>query len=203
MIFPDAATLAAFLAASLALNFTPGADLMFALASGASGGPRAAVAASLGINLGVAVHVALAALGLAALIAANPAAYDLIRYVGAVYLIWLAVQIWRAPPPAPGEESRAALGRIVLRGFATNILNPKTMLFIFAFLPQFADPARGPVGAQIAALGGLFICTGFSVNACVGGLAGAATGRLRRGSKLMNRVSAVVFVGLAARLVVD
>lgn len=203
LILPDAAVLATFLAASLALNFTPGADLMFAVASGASGGPRAAVAASLGINLGVAVHVALAALGLAALIAANPLAYDVIRYAGALYLVWLAVQMWRAAPPAPGAARRAAFGRVVMRGFATNILNPKTVLFILAFLPQFADPARGPVGLQIAALGGLFICTGFTVNACIGALAGAATGRLRRASRVMNRCASLVFAGLAARLLID
>ncbi|QIE57710.1 LysE family translocator [Pikeienuella piscinae] len=203
LILPDAAVLATFFAASLALNFTPGADMMFAVASGASGGPRAAVAAAFGINLGVVAHISLAALGLAALIAANPLAYDFIRFAGAAYLVWLAIQTWRAPPPAPGAARRAPVGRVALRGFATNILNPKTALFIFAFLPQFADPARGPVWAQIVALGGIFIATGFTVNAVVGALAGAATGRLLRASRLMSRVSALVFGGLAARLVID
>lgn len=202
---PAATTLAAFLAASLALNLTPGADMMFSIASGAAGGARAAVAASLGINLGVVVHVLLAAGGLAALIAAEPLAYDVIRYAGAGYLLWLAISAWRAPPPAPEapRAGRAAFWRTARRGFLTNILNPKTALFIFAFIPQFADPARGPVGPQIAALGGLFIVTGFAVNAAVGALAGVAAGRLRRASRLMNRISAIVFGGLAVRLALD
>ena len=200
---PDGATLAAFLVASLALNFTPGADLMFSSASGASGGPRAAVAASLGINLGVVVHIAMAAAGLAALIAASPLAYDAIRYAGAAYLIWLAIAMWNAPPPDAAGDVRAPFWRIVRRGFMTNILNPKTVLFIFAFIPQFADPERGAVGAQIATLGAVFIATGFTVNACVGSLAGVAAARLRRASRLMNRISALVFGALAARLVID
>lgn len=200
---PELATLLAFIAASLALNFTPGADMMFAVASGISGGPRAAIAASFGINLGTVAHIILAAVGVAALIAAEPLAYDAIRYIGAAYLIWLAVQMWCAAPPDVERTAKVPLSRVVARGFLTNVLNPKTALFIFAFLPQFADPSRGAVWAQIVALGALFICTGFTVNAVIGALAGAFTTRLRRASRVLNRVSALVFGGLAARLIVD
>ena len=201
--WPDAAVLAAFVGASLALNLTPGADMMFSIASGAAGGPRAGLAASLGINLGVVVHIALAAGGLAALIQAEPLAYDVIRYAGAAYLLWLAVQMWTAPPPDRERLARAPFWPTVRRGFMTNILNPKTALFIFAFIPQFADPDRGAVGFQIAALGAVFIATGFTVNACVGAAAGLAAERIRRASRAMNRLSAIVFGGLAARLVID
>ena len=200
---PDAATLATFVIACLALNLTPGADMMFAVASGASGGPKAAVAASFGINLGVVAHIILAAGGVAALIAAEPLAYDAIRYIGAAYLIWLAIQMWRAPAVTATETAKTPLGRVAARGFMTNILNPKTALFIFAFLPQFADPDRGAIWAQIAILGAIFIATGFTTNAVVGALAGAATTRLRAASRVMNRISAIVFGGLAARLVID
>ena len=202
-MLPDPAILLTFVLACLALNFTPGADMMFTIASAASGGAKAGVAASFGINLGVVVHILLAAFGLAALIAAEPVAYDLIRYGGAAYLIWLAVQMWRAPPVDPATSRAAGLGAAVRRGFVTNVLNPKTALFIFAFLPQFADPSRGAVWAQIIALGAVFIATGFTVNALVGALAGVAAERLRRASSLMNRLSAIVFGGLAARLVID
>jgi len=200
---PDAATLAAFIIACLALNFTPGADMMFAVASGASGGSKAAVAASFGINLGVVAHIILAAGGLAALIAAEPLAYNAIRYIGAAYLIWLAIQMWRAPAVDTTETAKTPLVRVAARGFMTNILNPKTALFIFAFLPQFADPDQGAIWAQIAVLGAIFIATGFTVNAVVGAIAGAATTRLRAASRVMNRISAFVFGGLAARLVID
>ena len=203
MVLPDAAVLATFVAACLALNLTPGADMMFSVASGASGGPRAAVAASFGINMGVVAHIILAAGGVAALIAASPFAYDAIRYLGAAYLIWLAITMWRAPAPDVAATRKTPLARVAMRGFMTNILNPKTALFIFAFLPQFADPDRGAVWAQIAVLGAIFIATGFTTNAVVGALAGAATTRLRAASRVMNRLSAIVFGGLAARLVID
>jgi len=203
IFLPEAATLATFVAACLALNLTPGADMMFSVASGASGGPRAAVAASFGINMGVVAHIVLAAGGVAALIAASPLAYDAIRYIGAAYLIWLAIQMWRAPAVSATETAKTPLTRVAMRGFVTNILNPKTALFIFAFLPQFADPDRGAIWAQIAVLGAIFIATGFTVNAVVGALAGAATARLRAASRVMNRLSAIVFGGLAARLVID
>lgn len=203
LMMPEATTLIAFVAACLALNFTPGADMMFSVASGAAGGTKAAFAASFGINAGVLVHIALAAAGVAALIAAEPLAYDAIRYVGAAYLIWLALSMWRAPVPDAAKAEVAGFSRIAARGFMTNILNPKTALFIFAFLPQFADPDRGAIWAQIAVLGAIFIATGFTVNAFVGALAGVAAARIRAASRVMNRLSAIVFGGLAARLIID
>ncbi|MEM7267669.1 MAG: LysE family translocator [Pseudomonadota bacterium] len=202
-MLPEIATLIAFIAACLALNFTPGADMMFTIASAAHGGAKAGVAAAVGINLGVVVHIRRAAVGLAALIAAEPLAYDAIRYLGAGYLIWLAWQMWRAPAVSVGEAEDAPLSATVKRGFITNVLNPKTALFIFAFLPQFADSERGQVSVQIIALGAIFICTGLTVNASVGALAGVAATRIRRASRAMNRLSAIVFAGLAARLVLD
>lgn len=203
LMMPEATTLVAFVAACLALNFTPGADMLFSVASGAAGGTKAAFVASFGINAGVLVHIALAAAGVAALIAAEPLAYDAIRYVGAAYLIWLAVGMWRAPAPDAAKAEIAGFSRIAARGFMTNIMNPKTALFIFAFLPQFADPARGAIWAQIAVLGAIFIATGFTVNAIVGALAGVAAARIRAASRVMNRLSAIVFGGLAARLIID
>ena len=97
----DALTLAAFIPAALALNLTPGADMMFCLGQGLRSGPRAAVAASAGISLGSFVHVTLAALGLGAVIAAVPWSFDLIRWIGVVYLLFLA---WRALQAERAEE---------------------------------------------------------------------------------------------------
>ncbi|MGB0506587.1 MAG: LysE family translocator [Pikeienuella sp.] len=202
-LLPEFSTLAVFIGACLALNFTPGADLMYSIATGAANGPRSAIAASLGINLGVVVHIVMAAAGLAALIAASPVLYDAIRYIGAGYLLWLAYSMWRAAPLEAGRANAAPWLRIVRNGFLTNLLNPKTALFIFAFLPQFADPERGAIWAQIAVLGAVFVITGFTVNACIGALAGAAAGRLRAAAPVMNKLSAIIFGGLAARLVFD
>ncbi|SFD90107.1 LysE family translocator [Roseivivax sediminis] len=199
-LLPDAGTLLAFLGAALALNLTPGADVMFALASGAGGGRRVGVAAALGVSLGCLVHVALTAAGVAALLAAHPAAFDAIRYAGAAYLIWLAIRAWRAGP-ATGEAGARGIGRAVARGALTNVLNPKVALFILAFLPQFADPARGPVWAQMLALGGIFALTAFVVTAAYGAAGGALRHALARRARWLNRIAAAVFAGLAARLV--
>jgi threonine/homoserine/homoserine lactone efflux protein len=202
-LHPELTTLAAFIVACLALNITPGADLMYSITTGAANGPRAAVAASLGINLGVVVHIVLAAAGLAALIATSSVLYEAIRYIGAAYLLWLAYSMWRAAPPEASQAKAAPWKRIVRNGFLTNLLNPKTALFIFAFLPQFTDPEKGAIWAQIAVLGAVFVATGFTVNACIGALAGVAAERLRTAAPIMNKLSAIIFGGLAARLVID
>ncbi len=196
----DPATLTAFLAAGLLLNLTPGADVMFATASGAAGGWRAGIAAAAGIALGCLVHVALTALGLAAALRAQPLALDGLRWAGAAYLLVLAVQSWRAAP-ARAANGAGGIRRAVAQGFVTNVLNPKVALFILAFLPQFTDPARGAVWAQILVLGGLFILTGFVVTSAYGALAGRLAAVLHRRGRVLNRLAALVFGGLALRLV--
>jgi threonine/homoserine/homoserine lactone efflux protein len=198
----DAGTLAAFLGAGLALNLSPGPDVLFTIACGTRGGWRAGVAAAAGVTLGILGHVALAVLGIAALLAAQPGALEAIRWAGAAYLLWLAVGAWRAGAP-DGQRAPVTLSRMVWRGALTNALNPKVGLFVAAFLPQFADPAAGPVTPQLALLGLLFAATGFLVTAAYGATAGAAAGLLSRQARLLNRVSAVVFAGLALRLVWD
>lgn len=198
----DPLTLWTFLGAGVMLNLTPGADVLFATASGLRGGWRAGVAAAAGVSLGSLVHTALAAVGLAALIAASPLAYDAIRYAGAAYLLWLAVRTWRAGPPAPGTGA-ARLDRAVMRGFVTNVLNPKVALFILAFLPQFTDPAIGPVWAQILLLGALFSATGLVITGGYGALAGLASARLSRMARPLNRLAAVVFGAIALRMIWD
>ncbi|MEI4485251.1 LysE family translocator [Frigidibacter sp. MR17.14] len=197
---PDLLT---FLAAGIVMNLTPGPDVMFATASGLSGGPRAGIAAGLGVGLGGLWHVGLAALGLSALIAAHPGALDAIRWAGAAYLAWLAWKSWQAhaAPAATGGASTVA--RAFARGALTNVLNPKPVLFILAFLPQFTDPARGPVTLQILLLGGLFTLTGTLITAGYGLTAGLAQRAVARRLAGLTRVSAVIYAGLAARLALD
>lgn len=199
----DPAVLEAFIAAGLLLNITPGADFVFVSASGIAGGPRMGMAAALGINLGIAVHVVMAAAGVSALIIAFPWAYDAIRYLGAAYLMWLAVQAWRSTGELGEGRAAQSVWRAVRRGFVTNVLNPKTALFIFAFIPQFTDPAIGPVWMQILILGVIFMVFGAAFSLCLGAAAGAFAQALRAKTKLLNRISAVMFGGLAARLVWD
>jgi len=199
----DPAVLTAFILAGLLLNITPGADFVFVSASGISGGPRIGMAAALGINLGITFHVVLAAAGLSAFLLANPGAYDAIRFVGAAYLAFLAVQAWRSSGDL--AEGRGAASTIVAikRGFLTNVLNPKTALFIFAFIPQFTDPALGPIWLQILILGGIFQFFGFLFVMALGAFAGLMADQLRHRTRLLNKISAIMFGGLAARLALD
>lgn len=199
----DPALLLAFIGAGLLLNLTPGADFVFISASGISGGPRVGMAAAVGVNLGIVVHVAMAAAGLSALLIAFPLAYDVIRYAGAAYLIYLAIQAWRSSGEIGQGKAAPSLLSAIRRGFITNVLNPKTALFIFAFIPQFTDPAIGPIWMQVLFLGGVFMAFGFAFALSLGALAGAFSNALKARARLLNRLSAVMFAGLAARLVWD
>ncbi|MEI4471798.1 LysE family translocator [Frigidibacter sp. MR17.24] len=201
--------LVTFLAAGMVMNLTPGPDVMFATASGLSGGPRAGIAAGLGVGLGGLWHVGLAAAGLSALVAASPGALQAIRWAGAAYLAWLAWKGWTAAPVAPAAQGQDPIQgqRGMLRAFGkgalTNVLNPKPVLFILAFLPQFTDPARGPVAVQILALGALFTLTGTLITAGYGALAGLAHRAVARRMARLGKVSAVIYAALAARLALD
>lgn len=203
MMLPvDPWVLLAFVPAGLALNLTPGADMMFTLAQGLKGGPRAGMAANAGIAVGGMVHTVVAGLGLGALVAAHPVAFDVIRWAGVAYLLWLAVQSLRAGPVAAGHVAMRSLGRVFLDGLMVNLLNPKVILFILAFLPQFVDPSRA-VLPQFLVLGLVFSLGGFVVNGIVAVFAGGAGQRLAGSAvfaRWLGRVGAVIFAGLAVRL---
>lgn len=196
----DPWVIATFIGASIILYVTPGPDMMFIIASSIKGGAKAGVVATAGIILGVFCHVILAAAGLAVLIAASPVALDVIRYAGAAYLAWLAWTSWSSVEPASNREGRGDLWRAFRRGFVTNILNVKVILFILAFLPQFIRPDVGPEWHQIIILGVILAIGGFIADALIGVFAGIAADRVRRSTRLMNRISAVIFGALAARL---
>lgn len=196
----DPWVIATFIGASILLYLTPGADMMFIIASGIAGGPKAGLAATAGIILGVACQVILAAAGLALLIAASPFALDAIRYGGAAYLAWLAWHSWRSNGSPDTRKGRADLWRAFRRGLVTNLLNPKVILFIIAFLPQFVDPRVGPEWQQILILGIIFAIGGFIADGLIGIFAGLAADKVRKSTHTMNKLSAVIFGALAARL---
>lgn len=192
----------AFLSAGVMLNLAPGADVMFATASGLQGGPRAGVQAAIGITLGVMFYVVALTLGLGAVVAAHPGLLTVIRYAGAGWLVWLAYRAWTAPPPAPHPLAPSAQhGRgIVGRAMLANLMNPKPPLFLLSFLPQFTDPALGPVWRQFLALGVLFCATGLVITAGYGIAAGWAGLHLKARLRILNRIAAAMFLGLAARM---
>lgn len=195
--------LIAFTLGGLALNFAPGIDVFFATASGLQGGPKAGAMAGLGVGLGGVWHVTLAALGLSALIAAHPEALWAIRWAGAAYLLWLAWKSWGTGVPAAEVRGSLRPSRALIRGCLSNMLNPKPVLFILAFLPQFTDPTYGPIWQQILLLGGIFTFTGTLVTMGYGVLAGVMGRAIGRRLGVMNKVAAVLFAGLAAKLVAE
>lgn len=196
-------TYVTFLGAALLLYLTPGADMMFTIASGLRGGPRAGIAAAFGIGLGVMGHVIIAAAGLAVLLITYPWAYDVVRYAGAAYLLWLAWHSWTTDTQPEERTGRSDILRAFRRGFLTNILNPKVGLFVMAFLPQFADPALGPVWEQILILG-ILLSLGELLTYCgLGAFAGLASDRIRGASRWMGKASAIIFGGLAVRIALD
>lgn len=205
-LLPALPSLLAFVAAGLALNLTPGPDMLYCAARGTAGGRRAGIASALGIGAGALVHTAFAALGLAALLMASSLAYEAIRWGGAVYLLWIAWQTWRQGelPPDARDVAPAGLLRVFAQGALINILNPKVALFFLAFLPQFVDPAGGNVALKLVVLGLIFNFNGTAVNLLVGALAGEAGQFLRRRAgwwRWQNRVTAAILAALAARLV--
>jgi threonine/homoserine/homoserine lactone efflux protein len=198
--FP-AESLLAFMAGALVLNLAPGQDVFFASACGIQNGPRAGALAGLGVGLGVVCHVIMATVGLGALVAAHPGALGAIKYAGAAYLLWLAWKSWRAGAGEARARPAASRLDIIRRGALSNLLNPKPVLFLLAFLPQFTAPAYGPVWQQILGLGLMFALSGTLVTMGYGILAGHAGHVIGRRLGIVNRVAAVMFAGLALRLV--
>jgi threonine/homoserine/homoserine lactone efflux protein len=197
----DPLTLAAFVPAALALNLTPGADMMFCIGQGVRGGPRAAWAASAGVAVGGIVHVLVAGAGLSALLLQWPLAFDIIRWIGVAYLLWLAWQALRgsggrSDARAPGMKAPFRTGLIV------NLTNPKVILFVLAFVPQFIVPSAGAVILQFAVFGCVMALGGFFVNGVAGMWTGTLGQRFARGSRLLDIITAGVFGALALRLAI-
>ena len=193
--------LAAFVAGGLVLNFAPGQDVFFATACGLQGGPRAGALAGVGVGMGVVVHVLLATAGLGAVIAAHPGALTAIKWIGAGYLLVLAWKSWRAGPSDGSARGAVRPWTVIRRGAMSNLLNPKPVLFLLAFLPQFTSPAYGPIWQQLLGLGLIFMVTGTLVTMGYGIVAGWLGARLGAHLGILNRVAAVMFAALALRLV--
>jgi threonine/homoserine/homoserine lactone efflux protein len=199
-----------FAAAALLVNLTPGPDMLFVIGSSAARGRRAGVLAALGVGAGCMVHIAMAAVGLSALLAASATAFTLVKWVGAAYLVWVGVTMLRSP----ASRGQTALGaavvprssRVFWQGALTNALNPKVALFFLAFLPQFIEPGTSNQGWAFVALGLLFNVGGTLVNVVVALAASGlreglqARGSAMRGGPWLQRTAGVLFVGLGAKL---
>jgi threonine/homoserine/homoserine lactone efflux protein len=200
-VIPDAATVAVFAAAALALLVVPGPAVLYIVAQSVHRGRGAGLVSMLGIQVGGLVHVAAAALGLSSLLVSSAFAFEIVKYAGAAYLVLLGIRrlLGRDREEIVGVGSERELGRLFRRGIVVNVLNPKTALFFFAFLPQFVDPATPAPALQIAFLGLLFVGIAVVSDGAYALAAGTLGGWLRRSrgfARAERFVSGTVFVGL-------
>ncbi len=198
-------TLATFLAASILLGLAPGPDNLFVLTQSALRGKGAGLMVMLGLCTGLIGHSTAVALGVAVIFQTSAVAFSILKYLGAGYLIYLAWQSFRASAAAIRTENKSAVsfGKLYCRGIIMNVTNPKISIFFLAFLPQFAEPSRGPISLQLLLLGGVFIIATILVFGGIALLAGTLGPWLNRSEKtqrVMNKLAGTIFVGLALKL---
>jgi threonine/homoserine/homoserine lactone efflux protein len=202
-----------FIAAGWLLNLTPGPDVLYIVSNTLRAGVRAGVLAGLGITAGCFVHVAAAAVGVGALLAASSTAFAVLKYAGAAYLLWTGVRLLleRAPaagkpvawPDAPAPAPAASVRQVFLGGFWTNVLNPKVAIFFLAFVPQFIAPGESNKMLAFVLLGVLFNLNAIPVH--VGwALAAAWMARrvraVQRGLHRLDQLAGLMFVGFGLKL---
>jgi threonine/homoserine/homoserine lactone efflux protein len=199
---PHLTTLALFCAATLALLVVPGPAVIYIVSRTVAQGRSAGLVSVAGVHAGSIVHVAAAAFGISALLAASATAFTVVKYLGVAYLIWLGVRKLLSGTAAEEVEVKhATMKRLFWEGFVVNVLNPKTAIFFLAFLPQFADPAAGPIAPQIVLLGVIWIVLGMASDGTYALLASLLAGRLRRSARARRRLdvgSGLVYLGLGA-----
>ncbi len=199
---PSLETLLIFTTAALVLNISPGPSNFYVMARSLAQGPKAGLTAAAGLAAGSLVHVAAAALGLSAIFLYSPAAFTVLKLIGAAYLIYLGVRSLMARPQSPADLAVAIPKpgrRIFAESAAVEILNPKTALFFLAFLPQFVDVDAGPVAPQILLLGLIVTLTAIPCDAVVAFASGSAAKLLTTRplyQRLQNWVSGSVLIGL-------
>lgn len=201
---PEKAGFLAFLIAALALNLAPGPDMLYVIGRSVGQGRKAGIVSSLGVFVGCWVHILAAAFGIAALLRSSPVAFNVVRYAGAAYLIYLGIKMLAQKTDLSSQQLKAErLGVIFRQGAITNMLNPKVAIFFLAFLPQFVDARRGSVVLQILLLGLIFNVGGTLVNLAVAYAGGTLGELLRRNqsiARLQRRFTGLIFVGLGLRL---
>jgi threonine/homoserine/homoserine lactone efflux protein len=191
------------------LNLTPGNDMLYVIARSSGGRTKAGMISALGIGAGCLVHILAAVAGLSALIAQSALAFNIIKYAGAAYLIYLGLRSLLKKNKvfvAPGKVQSLPYKRIFWQGVLTNVLNPKVALFFLAFLPQFIDLHRGNTGLQILFLGTWFDVVGTIVNILVALLFGRLSGWLSRSSKFVQwqeRITGMILIGIGIKVALE
>lgn len=190
-----------FMGAALALLLIPGPAVLYITARSASQGRVAGLVSVLAIETANFMQAVAAALGLSAILLSSALAFDVVKYLGAAYLIYLGIRkLMASDNGTKGEEvKQESLSRIYWQGFAVNILNPKTALFFFAFLPQFVDPTKGTVLGQNLLLGAIFVGMAIITDSMYALLASSLAGKLsgnQRFQKGQRYFAGLVYIGL-------
>lgn len=195
----------AFLAAGIILNITPGADTMYILSRSMSSGKKAGILSVLGISSGSVIHTILAALGLSTILARSATAFNTIKYLGVIYLIFLGLTaIFKKEESTLNfSAEKLSLRKVYYQGLLTNLLNPKVALFFLAFLPQFVDPGSRLGALPFIFLGATFITTGTIWCLLLAIFSSLATQRIRKSSRisvLLKKLSGLVYLALGLKL---
>lgn len=201
----DLQVLALFAGACIALNLTPGPDMLLIASRSVSQGRASGFMSLAGIQAGTYCHALAAALGLSQLFVTVPVAYDVVRFAGAAYLAYLAWKAFtsEAAPLTATATGALSLGQIFRQGLVTNLLNPKMALFVLALFPQFVQPDKGSIVTQMLLLATVLNVTGLAVNGAVIVLAARLRNRMVGNLKVarrLNQLLGTVFLGLACRL---
>ena len=198
---PEADRLLLFVGASLVLLVVPGPAVIYIVTRSMDQGRAAGLASVAGITLGTLVHTAAAALGVSAILATSAVAFGVVRYAGAAYLVYLGIRrLLTKDEPLDEEDVRVrSLRRVFGQGVLVNVLNPKTALFVFAFLPQFVDPANGSVALQTLVLGSILAGLGLLSDGTYALVSSSLASWLRKSRgflRVRRYVSGTVYVGL-------
>lgn len=200
----DPPTFTLFFIASWALILTPGPDMLYVITRGISQGRRAGLQSAFGVTLGILVHTLFAGFGLAALFQTSAIAFLVIKTIGAAYLIYLGIKVFRDKAGFEREEQQPLAAQAIFwQGFLSNVTNPKISIFFLAFLPQFVSPERGSFFLQMLTLGLLFALFGVAFLSVVGYFAGQIGRWFAKKSEYVNRLhwlTGGILIGLGVRL---
>ncbi len=200
---PDWSTLILFATAASILVFTPGPNTLYIIARSVNQGRTAGIVSSLGVEVGTLIHVAAAALGISALLMSSATAFNIVKYAGAAYLIYLGIKtlLTREKEVEAETVEETSLRRTFSQAVLVNVLNPKSAMFFFAFLPQFIDAERGAATTQILVFGAIVVVLGFTSGSLYSLLAGGIGNLLRGNLKFLRAqryFAGSVYLGLGA-----
>lgn len=196
-----------FVGASIVLCIVPGPDMMYLLGRSIAQGKKAGIAAAIGINLGGYFHLLAAILGISAIIATSSVAFTILKWCGAIYLLYLGIQAIASSKKfivnTQSINTKISFKKIFWQGFLSDALNPKVAIFFISLLPQFIQPEAGNTLSQLLILGVTVNVIGLAINMIIVLCAQAVTARLRQSNRsqiILNRAMGTLFIGLGFKL---